>query len=530
LPCRIEMAITGQESFNIFHDNLRAAGELFSSSDKKDVLIREITTASSNIDGINTIDNSNGVDAGKDRIERRALRKIDLRLIPLLTICYFLQYLDKGSIGFASILGIIKDDKLLGQEYSWTNSIFFFGFLAFTYPTSILIVKFPIGKYVSVTVVVWAVVLMLHAATHNFNGLMVARFFLGVSEATVVPAFAILVGTFYKREEQPLRQCAFFLGDGLGGILGGLIAYGVAHIHGKLEVWKYLFLILGAVTAFFGGVLFLTLPDSPLTAKFLTEEERAITVSRVQMNGSKKVISYQRYQVIEAVLDPQAWLLVLHTFCVNVATGGLSSFGNLLINGFGFSLFSTLLLQIPAGAAQIVFVCIGAYFGTYVKNARLLTMVFFMLVSITGTAMMYALPAHHRVAKYAGSCLASAFSANLPMTTSMVTSNITGFTKKSTVMAMIFVAYCTGRIAGPQFFLQKEAPKYPTGIKTILVVFSLAAAFALILRVYLIWENAKRDKETGATLSIQANDGFSGFSEAEENLTDRENRKFRYLL
>jgi len=73
-------------------------------------------------------------------------------------------------------------------------------------------------------------------------------------------------------------------------------------------------------------------------------------------------------------------------------------FGNILTKGFGFSLFSTLLLQIPAGAAQIVFVCIGcikpshphyiinankvfsAYFGTYVKNARLLTMVFFMLV------------------------------------------------------------------------------------------------------------------------------------------------------
>jgi MFS family permease len=67
---------------------------------------------------------------------------------------------------------------------------------------------------------------------------MVARFFLGVSEATVVPAFALLVGTFYKREEQPLRQCAFFLGDGFGGIFGGLIAYGIAHIHGKLEVWK----------------------------------------------------------------------------------------------------------------------------------------------------------------------------------------------------------------------------------------------------------------------------------------------------
>jgi MFS family permease len=526
------MAIPGQESFDIFHDNLKKRDdveELFDSNNKKDALTR-VTTVRSNNDDISSIDNSNGVDAGEDRVERRALRKIDLRLIPLLTICYFLQYLDKGSLGFASILGIIKDNNLRGQEYSWTNSIFFFGYLAFTYPTSILIVKFPIGKYVSVTVVVWAIVLMLHAATHNFYGLMVARFFLGVSEATVVPAFALLVGTFYKREEQPLRQCAFFLGDGFGGIFGGLIAYGIAHIHGKLEVWKYLFLILGAITAFFGGVLFLTLPDSPLTAKFLTEEERAIAVRRVQMNGSKKVIRYQRYQVIEAILDPQAWLLVLHTFCVNVATGGLSGFGNILITGFGFSLFSTLLLQIPAGAAQIVFVCIGAYFGTYVKNARLLTMVFFMLVSITGTAMMFAIPAHHRVAKYAGSCLASAFSANLPMTTSMVTSNITGFTKKATVMAMIFVAYCTGRIAGPQFFLQKEAPKYPTGLKTILIVFSSAAVFALILRGYLMWENAKRDKEAGATHSIGASDGFSELSETDENLTDRENRKFRYLL
>jgi hypothetical protein len=84
-------------------------------------------------------------------------------------------------------------------------------------------------------------------------------------------------------------------------------------------------LIYGAITAFFGAILFFTLPDGPSKSQFLTEEERAIAVDRVQMNGGKKVISYQRYQVIEALSDPQAWLLVLNTFCVNVATGGLSS-------------------------------------------------------------------------------------------------------------------------------------------------------------------------------------------------------------
>jgi hypothetical protein len=91
-----------------------------------------------------------------------------------------------------------------------------------------------------------------------------------------------------------------------------------------------LFLIYGAITAFFGGILLLTLPGDPSKAKFLTVEERAIAVGRVQMNGGKKVISYQRYQVIEAMSDPQAWLLVLNTFCVNVATGGLSGVSSIL--------------------------------------------------------------------------------------------------------------------------------------------------------------------------------------------------------
>jgi MFS family permease len=67
---------------------------------------------------------------------------------------------------------------------------------------------------------------------------MAVRFFLGMGEATVVPAFAILIGLFYKREEQPMRQCAFFLGDGIAGITGGLIAYAIAHIKGRVAVWR----------------------------------------------------------------------------------------------------------------------------------------------------------------------------------------------------------------------------------------------------------------------------------------------------
>ncbi|KAH8665250.1 major facilitator superfamily domain-containing protein [Tricladium varicosporioides] len=521
------MVIMGGENFDFVHEDARnhpgiPTAPIQSASKNNPGLmdVKSVATTSTDLETVTTTEREYA------QSEKRLLRKIDIRLVPLLIICYFLQYLDKGSLGFASILGIIQDLKLHDQQYSWANSVFFFGYLLFSYPTSVFIVKFPIGRYVSITVMIWALILMLHAACSNASGLMAVRFFLGIGEATVVPAFAILIGLFYKREEQPMRQCAFFLGDGIAGITGGLIAYAIAHIKGKLAVWKCLFLIYGAVTVAFGAVLFFTLPSSPSTAYFLTKEEKEHAARRVEKNGSKKTGVYNKKQVLEALTDVQAWLLTLNSFCVNIATGGLSGFGNIIIQGFGFNLFSTLLLQIPFGCAQIVFVCISAYFSTFVKNARLLTMLFLMVVSITGTGMMFLIPEQHRVARVAGACLASAFSANLPLVTSMVTSNITGFTKKSTVMSMVFIAYCTGRIVGPHFFLDSESPKYRTGMKTILAVFSCAAIIDIILRLYLMLENSRREKMR----HVSGEETESSEPEDIKDLTDREDLNFRYML
>jgi hypothetical protein len=77
---------------------------------------------------------------------------------------------------------------------------------------------------------------------------------------------------------------------------------------------------------------------------------------------------------------------------------------------------------------------------------------------------MFGLDRSRKVPRLAGYCLTVAYVANLPLSVSLVTSNIAGFTKKSTTMAMIFIAYCVGNIAGPQFFLDYEAPNYPVGL------------------------------------------------------------------
>src|SRR6266511_5406552 len=121
-------------------------------------------------------------------------------LMPLLGFCYMLQFLDKSSLNYSTLLGLITDTELRGSEYSWSAGIFYFGYLFWSFPTSYLVVRFPIGKYLSLSVLIWGVVLMCHSAFHNFAGLATARFFLGVTEAAVAPGFSLLTGMFYRRK------------------------------------------------------------------------------------------------------------------------------------------------------------------------------------------------------------------------------------------------------------------------------------------------------------------------------------------
>ena len=84
----------------------------------------------------------------------RVRRKVDLILLPLLGFCYFLQFLDKQTLSYASLLGMIEDIHLEGTQFSWVASVFYFGYMFWSYPTMYLSVRLPIGKYLGATVYV----------------------------------------------------------------------------------------------------------------------------------------------------------------------------------------------------------------------------------------------------------------------------------------------------------------------------------------------------------------------------------------
>lgn len=106
---------------------------------------------------------------------KRLLRIIDWHLMPLLSIIYGLNYLDKTSLSYASIMGIKKDINLQGDDYQWLGSMFYFGYLAWEYPTNRLLQRLPLAKYSAFCVVAWGTVLALFATVSDFGGAVAIR-------------------------------------------------------------------------------------------------------------------------------------------------------------------------------------------------------------------------------------------------------------------------------------------------------------------------------------------------------------------
>ncbi|KAJ3531530.1 hypothetical protein NM208_g8475 [Fusarium decemcellulare] len=288
------------------------------------------------------------------RKAKRVVRKTDAVVLPLLTIAMTLAFLDKNALSFAAVFGLKEDTNLVGQEYSWLGSIFYFGYLFAEFPNLWLITRVPIGKYIGSCLTAWGVSLCLIAVCHNFSGVAAIRFFLGAFEASLLPCMMLLNSMWYRREEQPLRTA--FWCNTFAGVFGGVLSYAIGKIDGSLATWKYIFIIYGAATIFMGILTLIFLPDTPATAWFLNAEEKEIAVQRLADNqtGVKTHNEFKLSHVTEAMLDPKWLFASLGVFAYSITNASITNFNPLIIEGYGFSPTRTALLATPQAAIAMV--------------------------------------------------------------------------------------------------------------------------------------------------------------------------------
>ncbi|EPE02635.1 allantoate permease [Ophiostoma piceae UAMH 11346] len=457
-------------------------------------------------DPLTAEEGANAVDA------RRVVRKIDRRLVPLIFVTCLFFFMDKSILSSAAVFKLRTDNGLVGQQYSWVSSVFYFGYIMYMYPTTLLCARLPIGKYLTGNTLIWGIVVGTTAACHNFGGLITVRFLLGVCEATIDPAFMFITSTWYTRDEIPIRTGVWFTGNSVGGIISNLFAFGVGHIHDDMHPWRWMYIILGIATFLWAFGIWALLPDSIATASFLTEEERQFAQDRVVIAGTGRTdkMPFRFDQVIECMVDPKTWLIFAITLCMQIPNGGTQSFGNLVLKSFGFSSLHSTLIQIPPGVIVAVTIAVTGYIAGRYRNLHILMIILVVLPPIAGSAMIYRRAGISKGVQLFAYMMLSTGPAPMPLLMSLIQANYKGVTKKATMTTLLFFAYCTGNIVGPQLFKTSEEPVYNSAFQAIMICYSLAVMFSVILRAYLMWTNAKRTRVEGIEGSSSASGVVGG--------------------
>jgi MFS family permease len=245
----------------------------------------------------------------------RILRKIDLTILPILLVVYCLQSLDKTSLSYASVFGLIDDAHLHGQQYSWLGSIVYLAQLVMQPLVAYFLVKLPTGKFTASMVLCWGITLTGMTAATNYGGLFATRLLLGAFEASVAPAFIAIVQMWYRRSEQTNRNAAWYSMLGVVNMVGSLLAFALGHINSPhLHSYQIIFLFCGLLTVAFSAVIFIFMPDSPMEAKFLKGDDKLIAIERLRMNQMGVASRVWKWDhVREAFVDPKTffWFALL---------------------------------------------------------------------------------------------------------------------------------------------------------------------------------------------------------------------------
>ncbi|KAJ5633573.1 major facilitator superfamily domain-containing protein [Penicillium herquei] len=428
--------------------------------------------------------------------EERVLRRIDLRVLPLLLGAYFFQQLDKSSLSYTSIFGLSEDAHLVGSQYSWLSSILYLSQLVFQPLAAVLLVKAPTGKVISTAIFLWGSTLTIMSACTNFRSLLGMRFALGAFESMIAPSCIAVTQMWWRRREQTLRAAMWNGMNGLTFIVGSLFTYGLGHIHSStLFSYQIIFLFCGLLTVSYSFIVLTFMPDSPMEAKFLSDREKYISVERLRANQMGIVSREWRWDhVWETLYDIKTWCWFFLVLSISIPSGGISSFGNLIIESFGYTNFESILFNLPLGAIQIIAIVGGGWLATRFKMKGMV-IVLFATLSAVGTVLMLVIPRSNKGVLLFGYYLVSMLAAITPIIYAWEAQNTAGDTKRKFTSAIVLVGMCTGNVIGPQLFSTSQAPAYRPGLIACLIMFILVGIFAMITDLYLIILNKKHAKK-----------------------------------
>jgi MFS family permease len=360
-------------------------------------------------------------------------------------------------------------------------------------------------------VVFWGAGAVLQAAAFNWSGLMAARFFIGGIEACFGTGVALYLSFFYPRREVGLRFAIYLVGSAIASALAGSIAYGLQQTHTSVASWRLIFIVEAAPTILIGIAIFIWLPDSITTARFLTPQEKKIAEARLYRatidvqhasdpsnNDSNAVVAFIKSRLdtsnfLSALKDPFSYVSASLLFIINVGYSSVPVYLPTILQGMGYTSLRAQAFSAPPYVGAFVIALLLVYIsdrtdirGCFIVLAAVISAVGYLILAIV----------EDNSTRYGAVWLVviGLFSF-IPLAYSWLLANTLGESKKGLALVMFGAIGQCGPILGTKLFPATQAPYYRHGMWVSTGVILLGLVITLVTLVVFWRINRRRDAE-----------------------------------
>ncbi|KAL9563118.1 hypothetical protein ACKAV7_012860 [Fusarium commune] len=402
----------------------------------------------------------------------KLMRKLDLRLIPIIAILYLIAYLDRGNIANARLAGLEEDLGMEGDQYNVALTIFFVSYIIFEVPANMALKHLSPRIWITLIDVSWGLVMTLMGIVHSYEGLLAARFMLGVPEAGIFPAAAYYITIWYSRHEAMYRTALFYATASLAGAFSGLLAYAITLMDGigGLAGWQWIFILEGMLTVICGAMAYFTIYNGPDSVSWLTDEEKAYIKVKLAYDGNRSGMgaseegSKKKY-IKDAFCDWQVYLSVVIYLGISVSTYGLVFGLPTIVSTLGYTDRAAQLMTIPPYVTACILTIVVAHLSDRLKRRG-----YFIAGALTFALVGFII------------AITTAGHENLARVTRLL------------IIFLVVALGNTGGLIGSNIYRAQEKPRYTTGYGISIGFISIAIIATGVMISVLSLTNKKRER------------------------------------
>ncbi|KAK2463121.1 hypothetical protein APHAL10511_004776 [Amanita phalloides] len=401
-------------------------------------------------------------------LERRIIRFVDWRILPLLSMIYAFALIDRVNLGAANTAGMGKDLKLtIHSRYTIVTCVYFIPYVLLQLPGNLILRRFGVKNVIGFSVVGWGAVQLGMGFVHTWGDLALCRVLLGACEAAYFPAMVFVITTWYKRHEVQKRLAIFWLFAVTAMGFSPVLAYGFSLLNGRRGIagWSWIFIIEGSVTLLLGILAYLFIPEFPDRNTFLTSQQTAIVLKRIEEDRGDSIPDpLTRQKLLFYLSDWTLWASGIMFMCASMPAYALAYYISIILTGMGWSTANALLLSAPPYGAAILTTMFFSWLSDKHKHRAgyILIQAVICIVGIALTAF-----AKNSAVRYFGTFVLCAGNiGTIPGIIAYASNNVATQSKRSVQSAMtVLFAGCGGVLASTTY-REQDAPRFIPGLIT----------------------------------------------------------------